>query len=37
MLAAKGAPILRRPTDFPNQRHRTLFFRDPEHDIQAEH
>lgn len=32
-LLAKGVPILREPTDLPNWRHRTLFFRDPEDNI----
>ena len=32
-LVAKGVPILRPPTDLPNWRHRTLFFRDPEDNI----
>ena len=32
-LVAKGVPILREPTDLPNWRHRTLFFRDPENNI----
>lgn len=32
-LVAKGVPILRGPTDLPNWRHRTLFFRDPEDNI----
>lgn len=32
-LVAKGVPILRPPTDLPNWRHRTLFFRDPENNI----
>lgn len=32
-LIAKGVPILRGPTDLPNWRHRTLFFRDPENNI----
>jgi catechol 2,3-dioxygenase-like lactoylglutathione lyase family enzyme len=32
-LIAKGVPILREPTDLPNWRHRTLFFRDPEDNI----
>jgi glyoxylase I family protein len=32
-LVAKGVPILRGPTDLPNWRHRTLFFRDPEGNI----
>jgi glyoxylase I family protein len=32
-LVAKGVPILRAPTDLPNWRHRTLFFRDPEDNI----
>jgi catechol 2,3-dioxygenase-like lactoylglutathione lyase family enzyme len=32
-LLAKGVPILRGPTDLPNWRHRTLFFRDPEDNI----
>ncbi|MGL4289580.1 MAG: VOC family protein [Phreatobacter sp.] len=32
-LIAKGVPILRPPTDLPNWRHRTLFFRDPEDNI----
>ncbi len=33
VLAAKGVPILRAPTDLPHWRHRTLFFRDPEDNI----
>ena len=32
-LVAKGVPILRGPTDLPQWRHRTLFFRDPEDNI----
>ena len=32
-LAAKGVTILRGPTDLPDWRHRTLFFRDPEDNI----
>lgn len=32
-LVAKGVAILREPTDLPNWRHRTLFFRDPEDNI----
>lgn len=32
-LLAKGVPILRGPTDLPQWRHRTLFFRDPEDNI----
>jgi glyoxylase I family protein len=32
-LVAKAVPILRGPTDLPNWRHRTLFFRDPEDNI----
>ncbi|MBR0652042.1 glyoxalase/bleomycin resistance/dioxygenase family protein [Roseomonas terrae] len=32
-LLAKGVPILRGPTDLPQWRHRTLFFRDPEENI----
>ena len=32
-LLAKGVPILRGPTDLPQWRHRTLFFRDPEGNI----
>lgn len=32
-LVAKGVQILREPTDLPNWRHRTLFFRDPEDNI----
>ena len=32
-LAAKGVTILRAPTDLPEWRHRTLFFRDPEDNI----
>ncbi|SFI80380.1 glyoxylase I family protein [Bosea sp. OK403] len=32
-LVAKGVPILREPTDLPNWRHRTLFFRDPEDNV----
>lgn len=32
-LVAKGIPILRGPTDLPDWRHRTLFFRDPENNL----
>jgi glyoxylase I family protein len=32
-LIAKGVSILRKPTDLPAWRHRTLFFRDPEDNI----
>ena len=32
-LVAKGVPMLRGPTDLPDWRHRTLFFRDPEGNI----
>lgn len=32
-LLAKGIPILREPTDLPDWRHRTLFFRDPEGNL----
>ena len=32
-LIAKGVPILRGPTDLPDWRHRTLFFRDPESNL----
>jgi glyoxylase I family protein len=32
-LVAQGVPILRGPTDLPDWRHRTLFFRDPEDNI----
>ena len=32
-LVAKGVPILRGPTDLPDWRHRTLFFRDPEDNV----
>jgi glyoxylase I family protein len=32
-LIARGVPILRGPTDLPDWRHRTLFFRDPEDNI----
>ncbi|GAA0607133.1 hypothetical protein GCM10009416_50150 [Craurococcus roseus] len=32
-LVAKCVPILRGPTDLPQWRHRTQFFRDPEGDI----
>jgi catechol 2,3-dioxygenase-like lactoylglutathione lyase family enzyme len=32
-LVAHGVPILRTPTDLPDWRHRTLFFRDPEDNI----
>lgn len=32
-LVAKGATILRGPTDLPRWRHRTLFFRDPEDNV----
>jgi catechol 2,3-dioxygenase-like lactoylglutathione lyase family enzyme len=32
-LVAKGVPIIREPTDLPQWRHRTLFFRDPEDNV----
>ena len=32
-LLAHGVPIVREPTDLPNWRHRTLFFRDPENNV----
>ena len=32
-LAAKGVAIVRPPTDLPDWRHRTLFFRDPEDNL----
>jgi catechol 2,3-dioxygenase-like lactoylglutathione lyase family enzyme len=32
-LLANGVPILRGPTDLPNWRHRTVFFKDPEDNI----
>ncbi len=32
-LRARGVNILRGPTDLPEWRHRTLFFRDPEDNI----
>jgi glyoxylase I family protein len=32
-LVAKGVPIIRMPTDLPEWRHRTLFFRDPEDNV----
>lgn len=32
-LVEKGVEILRAPTDLPDWRHRTLFFRDPEANI----
>ena len=32
-LVAKGVPIIRMPTDVPEWRHRTLFFRDPEDNV----
>jgi glyoxylase I family protein len=32
-LVAKGVAIVQPPTDLPNWRHRTLFFRDPEDNI----
>jgi glyoxylase I family protein len=32
-LLARGVPVLRGPTDLPDWRHRTLFFRDPEDNI----
>jgi glyoxylase I family protein len=32
-LVQKGVPILRAPTDLPDWRHRTLFFRDPEDNV----
>jgi len=32
-LVAKGVAIVRQPTDLPDWRHRTLFFRDPEDNL----
>lgn len=32
-LLAKGVTILREPTDLPDWRHRTVFFRDPEGNV----
>lgn len=32
-LVARGVTILREPTDLPEWRHRTLFFRDPEGNV----
>lgn len=32
-LVAKGVPILQAPTDLPDWRHRTLYFRDPENNL----
>lgn len=32
-LVTKGVSILRGPTDLPEWRHRTIFFRDPENNI----
>lgn len=32
-LVAHGVPIVRPPTDLPEWRHRTLFFRDPEGNL----
>jgi catechol 2,3-dioxygenase-like lactoylglutathione lyase family enzyme len=32
-LVAQGVAILQAPTDFPEWRHRTLFFRDPEDNV----
>jgi glyoxylase I family protein len=32
-LVARGVPIMRPPTDLPDWRHRTLFFRDPEDNV----
>ena len=32
-LVAQGVPIIRVPTDLPEWRHRTLFFRDPEDNV----
>jgi len=32
-LVVKGVPIIRMPTDLPEWRHRTLFFRDPEDNV----
>jgi catechol 2,3-dioxygenase-like lactoylglutathione lyase family enzyme len=32
-LVAHDVPIVRGPTDQPNSRHRTLFFRDPEDNV----
>ena len=32
-LVAAGVMILREPTDLPNWKHRTLFFRDPEDNV----
>jgi catechol 2,3-dioxygenase-like lactoylglutathione lyase family enzyme len=33
MLRSRGVLILREPTDLPNWRHRTLFFKDPEDNV----
>jgi glyoxylase I family protein len=32
-LVANGVPIVRPPTDLPEWRHHTLFFRDPEDNV----
>jgi catechol 2,3-dioxygenase-like lactoylglutathione lyase family enzyme len=32
-LVAKAVPIVQAPTDLPNWRHRTVFFRDPEDNV----
>jgi catechol 2,3-dioxygenase-like lactoylglutathione lyase family enzyme len=32
-LVAQGVTIIREPTDLPEWRHRTLFFRDPEDNV----
>ena len=32
-LVATGVPIIRMPTDLPEWRRRTLFFRDPEDNV----
>ena len=32
-LVSKGVPIVRAPTDLPDWRHRTIFFRDPEDNV----
>jgi catechol 2,3-dioxygenase-like lactoylglutathione lyase family enzyme len=32
-LVANGVPIIREPSDLPDWRHRTLFFRDPEDNV----
>jgi glyoxylase I family protein len=32
-LAEKGVPIVQPPKDLPEWRHRTIYFRDPEHNL----